>query len=104
MIVDYSYSYPKLLQPIFNTNKRYILLKGGRSSGKTETVAHYLLDLLMSETKTDLLCCREFQKSIDQSNYKVFKRLIEKYKLPFQIYANQIVNKYNKSTLAFYPL
>ena len=101
MIIDFSYSYPKLLQPMFKTNRRYILLKGGRSSGKTETVAHYLLDLLMGESKTDLLCCREFQKSIDQSNYKVFKRLIEKYKLPFQIYANQIVNKYNKSTIVF---
>ena len=100
MEVNFNYQYPPKLEPIFSTDKRYILLKGGRSSGKTETVAHYLLERLMVK-KVDLLCCREIQKSIPLSNYKVFARIIDKYKLPFKVQSDKIVNLYNNSTIVF---
>lgn len=45
---------------------RYIVLKGGRGSAKSETVARKLL-LKGASSKRRILCCREFQKSIRES-------------------------------------
>jgi len=49
---------------------------GGRGSGKSETVARYLL-LRGWEEPMNILCCREFQTSIKQSVHSLLAALVE---------------------------
>ncbi len=49
---------------------------GGRGSGKSETVARYLLHMGIQEPQ-NILCCREFQTSIRQSVHSLLADLIE---------------------------
>ena len=61
---------PDLLLPIFDSNHRYIVVYGGRGSGKSHSVATYLL-LKSMERKTRILCVREIQNSIRDSVWKL---------------------------------
>ena len=57
---------------------RHIGFYGGRSSGKSTTVALILLVKAM-EKPLRILCCREIQKSIADSVHKLLSDLINKY-------------------------
>ena len=72
----------KLYPFILGFNKyNYFLLEGGRASGKTQSVARFLL--YISESRHVRICCgREIQNSINESVKTVFLDLIETYKLP----------------------
>ena len=70
---------PKKLLPIFKP-KRYKVLYGGRSSGKSATVNRYLLIRALQE-KTKILCTREFQSSIATSTYAELRDLIYQFNL-----------------------
>lgn len=65
---------PKAFAPIWE-KYRYKIFYGGRGSGKSETVARYLLVQGMKEP-INILCCREFQVSIKQSVKSLLDALI----------------------------
>ena len=101
--INFDYKYPKIFEPVFTCKKRYIALTGGRSSGKSWVLAHFFLEKLMHE-KSDLLCTREHQNSISESNYKLFCNIISKYNLPYEIQATKIISKLTKSKIIFVGL
>ncbi len=100
MQVNFDWFYPEKLEPVFNFSGRYIVLKGGRSSGKSHFIARKLLEDRLYK-KRDLLCVREFQTNLEQSNYKLFKQLVEKYSLPFRIYSDYLRSELTKSEIVF---
>ena len=70
---------PSLLLPIFEKS-RYKILYGGRASGKSIAICYFLLIQTM-QRKCKILCTREYQASIKESTYAVFKALIDKHDL-----------------------
>lgn len=76
---------PSKLLPIFKAKKRFICLKGGRGSGKSHTVAKFLLVKGMESPKR-WLCCREIQKSISSSVHQLLSDIITKDTVLSQFY------------------
>lgn len=68
---------PEKTRRILTTKARLIVLIGGRSSAKSETIARILLMLAQTE-RADVLCGREYQNSIDDSVHKLLTGLIDK--------------------------
>ena len=65
-MIDVALDIPDKLIPIFETDKRYIDLYGGRGSGKSWTVADFLL--FQGQVRPcRIMCTREIQKSISDS-------------------------------------
>lgn len=62
--------------PIFDKSNRYCVIYGGRGSGKSHNVALTLLIQSMRE-QCLILCSRQFQTSITDSVYSLFKQLID---------------------------
>ena len=72
---------------------RHIAFHGGRSSGKSTTVATALA-VKATVTPIRVLCCREVQNSIAESVHKLLCDVIEKYKLPnWEITKESLRNK-----------
>jgi phage terminase large subunit len=68
------------LKRILTTKARLIVIIGGRSSAKSESVGRVLL--MKNQTEgADVLCGREYQNSIDDSVHKLLKGLIKKLKV-----------------------
>lgn len=59
---------------------RHFVFHSGRSTAKGHSVARYIL-WACHNYKTRVLCCREVQKSIRESSHRLFRDLIDKYKL-----------------------
>ncbi len=57
---------PEAIKRLYTSTKRYILLFGGRGSGKSWSVADFLI-LKAYESKKRILCTREVQKSLEVS-------------------------------------
>jgi phage terminase large subunit len=55
---------------VFRKHAPYKLTAGGRGSGKSWSIASLLMQELTAE-KHNLVCCREIQKSLDDSVYKL---------------------------------
>lgn len=68
---------PEKLERILTTNARLIVLIGGRSSAKSETMGRILIMKAQTE-QADVLCGREYQNSIEDSVHKLIKGLIDK--------------------------
>lgn len=66
----------KVFRPLFDTHWRYIVFYGGRSSGKSYSVAMALL-LRGRMGKLRILCTREIQNTIKDSVHKLLKDIIE---------------------------
>ena len=67
---------PLFAKPLLKEKKRYIVLYGGRGSGKSYTIADsFILKALMQ--KCIILCAREYQKAIKYSVYSLLLRRIE---------------------------
>lgn len=71
---------PEKLGPILTTKARLIVLIGGRSSAKSESIARILL-MKSQKEGADVLCGREYQNSIDDSVHKLLATLIKKEKI-----------------------
>ena len=89
--INYDWKYGAIFEPVFNFTGRYIALTGGRGSGKSWFIAHYLLELCLHK-KIDVLCAREHQESIEKSSYKLLKKIIQKYKLPYKVTNEKIIS------------
>lgn len=72
---EYEVLVPEKLLPVFQTDKRYIALHGGRGSAKSWTVAKLLL-LRGLEEKKRIFCTREIQNSIKDSVHKLLSNMI----------------------------
>lgn len=68
---------PDKLERVLTTKARFIVIVGGRSSAKSESVARILLMKCQTEA-ADILCGREYQISIEDSVHKLIKTLIPK--------------------------
>ncbi len=92
---------PKLYPFIFNFNDySYFLLEGGRASGKTQSVARFLL-YIMENRHVRICCGREIQNSINESVKAVFIDLIEQYNLSYDIKRDCLTNKLTNSRIFF---
>lgn len=67
---------PKKFKRVALSQKRFIVLIGGRGSAKSESVAR-LVTMKAKCEGADVLCGREFQSSIDDSVHKLLKTIIE---------------------------
>ena len=99
-MTEFIFEYPEKLEPVFDFTGRYIVLTGGRSSSKSHFVARKILTDTLAE-KRDVICLREFQANLKQSNYKLFYNLISQYKLPFKVYADHFVSRTTGSEIIF---
>ena len=91
----------KLLAIILKINDFcYFLIEGGRSSGKSQTIARLIL-YLCDQKKLRVVCGREIQVSIDESVYTLFCDLIREYKLAYVIMATEIRHIKTGSTINF---
>lgn len=93
---------PKKLYPFilkFN-NYSYFLLEGGRASGKTQSVARFLLYIAQNR-KVRICCGREIQNSINESVKTVFLDLIDAYRLNYEIKKDNLVHKKTGSKIFF---
>lgn len=92
---------PKLYPFILNFNNySYFLLEGGRASGKTQSVARFLL-YIMENRHVRVCCGREIQNSIEESVRAVFLDLIDNYKLVYDIKKDALIHKTTKSKIFF---
>lgn len=85
----------------FEIPLRHLVIKGGRGSGKSHSVARILVNIGI-ELSVRFLCTREIQKSIDESVYQLLSDVIEQ--LGYQDFytlnkAN--ITGLNKSTFLF---
>ena len=96
--IDVPSPFIELFQP--SKNWRHIAYYGGRSSGKSTTVA---LALVTKATSTPLriLCTREFQASLNDSVYKLLADTIEKYKFPNWTVGREYIRNTNGSEFIF---
>ncbi|MBR1617088.1 phage terminase large subunit [bacterium] len=92
---------PKLLPFILKFNDySYFLFEGGRASGKTQSVARFLL--YIAQVRHVRICCgREIQNSIDESVKTVFLDLIDKYNLNYSIKRDRLTEKTTNSQIFF---
>lgn len=92
---------PKLYPFIFLFNKySYFLFEGGRASGKTQSVARFLLYIAQNR-KVRICCGREIQNSINESVKTVFLDLIDSYQLPYIIKKDSLIHKITGSRIFF---
>lgn len=93
---------PEKLLPLYTTDKRFVVIGGGRGGAKSHGVGAFLL--AKSHTgKFRTLCCREVQNSIKDS---VWQLLVEKISLYgwerlFDITDKNIVHKITRSDFIF---
>lgn len=79
---------------------RHICYHGGRSSGKSTTVAIFLVTLASSKPLR-VLCCREVQNSIAESVHKLLGDIIAKYNLPGWEVTRETIRNVNGSEFIF---
>lgn len=96
--IDVPQPFTELFEP--TKNWRHIAFFGGRSSGKSTTVA---IALLVKATSTPLriLCTREFQASLSDSVFKLLADTIDKYKLPNWSVGKEYIRNANGSEFLF---
>ncbi|GLT13895.1 phage terminase large subunit [Vibrio algivorus] len=100
------FSIPPIYRKIFGDEAaKYILLKGGRGSGKTFAIICYMLEQSFEEKYRDslFLVLREIQNSIEDSVYSVVTDLIKQAGLEqyFKITNNKVINKLTNVEFAF---
>lgn len=94
---------PEKLLPIITdfNSYRFFELEGGRVSGKSHSVARFLLYLADIVPGLRIFCGREIQNSIEESVYALFTDLISANGLSFDVGATKIDHKSNGSMIRF---
>ena len=96
--IDIPDAFIELFQP--SKKWRHILYHGGRSSGKSTTVAIFLVTLATNRP-VRILCCREVQRSIKGSVHRLLSDCIQKYKLPGWTITEETLRNRNGSEFIF---
>ena len=68
-------SIPEAFLPLYESDSRYRIAVGGRGSGKSMTIA--MLCILEAIQGKKILCCREYQNSIQESVHALIANLID---------------------------
>lgn len=101
MITKTKIQIPVEFKELFNPNWRNIVYYGGRSSGKSHSVARALL-LRGRQKRLRILCTREIQNTIKDSVHKLLSDLIAQYKLTdYQVQKDTIVNSITGTEFIF---
>jgi phage terminase large subunit len=95
--------FPKVFEPFIKSPRRYNLLRGGRGSGKSWTVADIFLIWGMTSRKR-FLCTREIQKSIKESVHQLLDDKIRAKKLPYIVTRDSIRCTLTGSEFIFHGL
>lgn len=92
------------LEPVFTRPKRFIVIIGGRGSGKSIFAGDYgLLD--MKDHGKSFMCIREFQSSISDSVHALLSSEIKRLELPsFEVTERSIKCEKNESVTRFMGL
>jgi len=93
---------PEKLIPLYTTDKRFIIIGGGRGGAKSHGVGDFLL--VRSHTgKNRFLCCREVQNSIKDSVWQLLVEKIHRYgwERVFDITDKTIIHKKTRSDFIF---
>lgn len=91
----------KVYRELFNEKWRYIVLYGGRSSGKSQNVGRALL-VRGRQKKLRILCTREVQNTIKDSVHKLLKDIIEQYGFgDYDVQNDSIVNRVTGTEFIF---
>ena len=85
---------------VFRQPAPYKITAGGRGSGKSWSFASLLSQKLTAE-KHNLLCCREIQKSLEDSSYKLLVETIERLNLKGWIIKKDTLENENGSRVIF---
>lgn len=95
-------SFPPKLVPVIRrfNDYRFFMIDGGRSSGKSQTVARFIL-WLAEQKQLRIVCGREIQNSIEESVHAILRDLIMRYHLDFEIKASEITHRKSGSTIRF---
>ena len=100
---DVQFYFPeKILETLLVPGKRFYLLRGGRSAGKSHSIARFCIALAIVKGYS-VLCLREIQKSIEMSVHRLIGQIIEKNLILsefFQVGQNTIKGR-NGSIFAF---
>lgn len=92
---------PSEYRELFNPYWRFIVLYGGRASGKSESVGRSLI-IRGRKEKLRILCTRELQLSIRDSVHKLLKDLIELYGFTdYRVTHDSIVNRVTGTEFIF---
>jgi phage terminase large subunit len=92
---------PTEFKRLFDNDWREAAVYGGRFSGKSHTVARYLL-IRARQSKTRILCCRELQNSIADSSHQLLADLINEFDLQdFKVTDKSIINTITGSDFIF---
>lgn len=92
---------PTEFERLFDNDWREAAVYGGRFSGKSHTVARYLL-IRARQAKTRILCCRELQNSIADSSHQLLADLIKEFELEdFKVTDKAVINIVNGSDFIF---
>lgn len=79
---------------------RYFMVDSGRAAAKSQSIARLLL-YLSEQQYVRIVCGREFQNSIEESVYTIFKDLIAEYGLNFEVTKTEITHRVTKSPIRF---
>lgn len=91
----------KLLPVITRFNQfRYFLIDGGRGGAKSQSVAR-LLTYIAEQMPIRIVCGREFQNSIEESVYTIFKDLISEHSLNFEVLSTKIIHRKSGTSMIF---
>jgi len=102
--INLDYEYIPAFSPIYDDDKNYYFLWGGRGGGKSYFIGDYLIDKSYTE-KGVYLNTREKQNSIADSTYALLKGRIEERERPgFYITNNNIVNRFSGTNFVFHGL
>ena len=85
---------------VFRKPAPYKITAGGRGSGKSWSIASLLMQQLSAE-KHNLVCCREIQKSLDDSVYKLCVETIKRLKLGGWNILRDVLENENGSRVIF---
>lgn len=85
---------------VFRNPAPYKISFGGRGSGKSWSFASLLSQKLTAE-KHNLLCCREIQKSLEDSSYKLLVETIERLNLKGWVIKKDTLENENGSRVIF---
>jgi len=93
---------PEKLLPLYTTDKRFIVIGGGRGGAKSHGVGTFLLSKAHTG-KFRMLCCREVQNSIKDSVWQLLVEKIHQYEWEryFDITDKCIVHKLTRSDFIF---
>lgn len=92
-----------LVESLYHERRRYLVLMGGRSSGKSMTAALIVLVRGMVE-RHRVLCVREYQSSMDESVLPLMMELNETYGLGYHRKRGKLVHAGSGTEIMFHGL